>query len=147
MSCFLPIAGWLDPGFLGCWSSDIHETGPAVARESLTFQVLTGPLSARPPNDKALRALIGELSTCSETFRIWWATHNVRFHRTGVKRLRHPVAGDLTLTFEVMDLTADSDLQISAYTAEPGTPSHDALNFLASWAAPLGQAEAAQPTE
>jgi transcriptional regulator with XRE-family HTH domain len=101
----------------------------------------------RNPNDKALRALIGELSTCSEPFRTWWATHNVRFHRTGVKRLHHPVVGDLTLTFEVMDLTADSDLQISAYTAEPGTPSHDALNFLASWAAPLDQAETAQPTD
>jgi len=89
------------------------------------------------PHDKALSNLIGELSTRSENFRTWWAAHNVRFHRTGVKRFRHPVVGDLTLTFEALDLAADSGLRISAYTAEPGTPSDDALKVLASWAATL----------
>ena len=95
------------------------------------------------PHDKALSNLIGELSTRSENFRTWWAAHNVRFHRTGVKRFRHPVVGDLTLTFEALDLAADSGLRISAYTAEPGTPSDDALKVLASWAATLDQAAAA----
>ena len=46
--------------------------------------------AGRSPADKALSNLIGELSTRSENFRIWWAAHNVRFHRTGVKRFRHP---------------------------------------------------------
>ena len=78
-----------------------------------------------------------------QAFRTWWAAHNVRFHRTGLKRLHHPVVGDLTLPFEALDLTADTGLRISAYTAEPGTPSRDALNLLASWAATLDQAEAA----
>jgi transcriptional regulator with XRE-family HTH domain len=91
------------------------------------------------PHDKALSNLIGELSTRSENFRTWWAAHNVRFHRTGVKRFCHPVVGDLTLTFEALDLAADSGLRISAYTAEPGTPSDDALKVLASWAATLEQ--------
>jgi MmyB-like transcription regulator ligand binding domain len=58
----------------------------------------------------------------------------VRFHRTGLKRFHHPVIGDLALAFEALDLTEDG-LRITAYTAEPGTPSHDALNLLASWAA------------
>ena len=93
------------------------------------------------PNDKALSNLIGELSTRSENFRLWWAAHNVRFHRTGVKRLHHPVVGDLTLTFEALDLAADAGLRISAYTAEPGTPSDDALKLLATWAATLDQAD------
>jgi len=91
--------------------------------------------AGRSPHDKGLSNLIGELSTRSENFRTWWAAHNVRFHRTGVKRFRHPVVGDLTLTFEA--LAADSGLRISAYTAEPGTPSDDALKVLASWAATL----------
>ena len=93
--------------------------------------------AGRSPHDKGLSNLIGELSTRSENFRTWWAAHNVRFHRTGVKRFRHPVVGDLTLTFEALDLAADSGLRISAYTAEPGTPSDDALKVLASWAATL----------
>ncbi len=42
---------------------------------------------------RALSGLIGELSTRSEIFRTWWAAHNVRFHRTGVKRLHHWRAG------------------------------------------------------
>jgi anti-sigma factor RsiW len=100
--------------------------------------------AGRSPHDKGLSNLIGELSTRSENFRTWWAAHNVRFHRTGVKRFRHPVVGDLTLTFEALDLAADAGLRISAYTAEPGTPSDDALKVLASWAATPGQpAEAA----
>ncbi len=89
------------------------------------------------PHDKGLSNLIGELSTRSENFRTWWAAHNVRFHRTGVKRFHHPAVGDLTLTFEALDLAADTGLRISAYTAEPGNPSDDALKVLASWAATL----------
>jgi transcriptional regulator with XRE-family HTH domain len=100
--------------------------------------------AGRDPHDRALSDLIGELSTRSEAFRAWWAAHNVRFHRSGVKRFRHPVVGDLTLTYEAIDLAADAGLRISAYTAEPGTPSHDALNLLASWAATLDQAEDAE---
>jgi transcriptional regulator with XRE-family HTH domain len=91
------------------------------------------------PHDKALSNLIGELSTRSEHFRTWWAAHNVRFHRTGSKRFHHPVVGDLTLTFEALDLAADAGLRISAYTAEPGTPADDALKLLATWAATLDQ--------
>jgi len=93
------------------------------------------------PHDKPLSNLIGELSTRSENFRTWWAAHNVRFHRTGIKRFRHPAVGDLTLTFEALDLAADSGLRISAYTAEPGTPSEDALKVLASWAATLDESD------
>jgi transcriptional regulator with XRE-family HTH domain len=97
--------------------------------------------AGRTPHDKALSNLIGELSTRSEQFRTWWAAHNVRFHRTGVKRFHHPAVGDLILTFEALDLAADAGLRISAYTAEPGTPSDDALKLLATWAATLDQAD------
>ena len=100
--------------------------------------------AGRNPHDKALSGLIGELSTRSEIFRTWWAAHNVRFHRTGIKRLHHPVVGDLSLTYEALDLAADAGLRISAYTAEPGSASEDGLNLLASWAATLDQAETSQ---
>jgi transcriptional regulator with XRE-family HTH domain len=102
--------------------------------------------AGRNPHDKALSNLIGELSTRSDNFRTWWAAHNVRFHRTGVKRYHHPAVGDLTLTYEALDLAADAGLRISAYTAEPGTPSDDALKLLATWAATLHQAGTAPAT-
>ena len=48
---------------------------------------------------------------------------------------------------QALEVAADEGLRISAYTAEPGTPSHDALNLLASWAATVDQAETARATE
>ena len=46
-----------------------------------------------------------------------------------------------------MKLSADAGLTMAVYTAEPGSPSHDALNLLASWAATLDPAEAASAVE
>ena len=60
--------------------------------------------------------------------------HDVRAHPRGVKRVRHPVVGALDLRYEVMQLGAEPSLTLVAYTAEPGTPSHDNLSLLASWA-------------
>ena len=91
------------------------------------------------PHDKQLVELIGELSTRSEVFRARWAAHNVRFHRTGHKRLHHPVAGTLDLDFEAMEFPAHPGLTLLAYTAAAGTPTADSLKMLASWAATAEQ--------
>ncbi len=63
------------------------------------------------------------------------ATHGVRYHETGTKRLRHPIVGDLELSYEVMQSNAVTDQRLAIFTAEPGTRSEEALNLLASWAA------------
>jgi transcriptional regulator with XRE-family HTH domain len=90
--------------------------------------------AGRDPYDRGLSDLVGELSTRSEDFRVRWAAHDVRFHDTGVKKFHHPVVGDLTLTYESMELSADDGLTMFAYTAEPGSRSEETLNLLASWA-------------
>jgi hypothetical protein len=59
----------------------------------------------------------------------------VTFHRSGRKRLRHPVVGHLDLDFESMDLSSEPGLRLNVYTAATGTPTADALKLLASWAA------------
>jgi hypothetical protein len=87
------------------------------------------------PHDKPLQDLVGELSTRSDVFRTRWATHNVRFHRTGAKNFHHPVVGDLDLTYDALEPPADPGLLLVAYSAEPGSVSQDGLNLLASWAA------------
>jgi transcriptional regulator with XRE-family HTH domain len=92
-------------------------------------------MAGRNPYDRALSDLVGELSTRSDAFRTWWAAHNVRYHRTGTKRLRHPVVGDLELSYEVMELAADAGLRLAIFTAEPGSRSEEGLDLLASWAA------------
>lgn len=71
--------------------------------------------AGRNSHDKRLTELVGELSTRSEDFRICWAAHNVRFHRNGVKKLHHPVAGDLTLNFEAVELPAHAGLTMLVY--------------------------------
>jgi transcriptional regulator with XRE-family HTH domain len=96
--------------------------------------------AGRDPYDKRLSDLIGELSTRSEEFRVRWAAHNVKFHRTGTKKLHHPIVGDLTLAYEALDLPGDSGQRILVYTTEPESPSQNALDLLASWSATPSQA-------
>ncbi len=90
---------------------------------------------------------VGELSTRSEEFRSRWAAHNVRIHRTGTKDLHHPVVGDLRLTYEMLELSADSGLAIVTYTAEPGSKSAEGLALLASWTATPDEAVPAEVSE
>jgi transcriptional regulator with XRE-family HTH domain len=91
--------------------------------------------AGRDPHDKDLQDLIGELSTRSERFRQRWAAHDVRYHRTGTKRLHHPFVGDLTLDFEAFELPGDEGQRLNVYTAPPDSPTAEALNLLASWTA------------
>jgi hypothetical protein len=79
--------------------------------------------AGRNPHDKALITLVGELSTQSELFRQHWASHNVKFHRSGRKRLRHPAVGQLDLNFEAMELPP-SPTCASASTPPTRAPPH-----------------------
>ena len=89
--------------------------------------------AGRNPYDRGLSDLVGQLSTRSDEFRVRWAAHDVRFHRTGTKQMHHPLVGDLTLTFEMLDLPADPGLSLLTYAAEPGSPSEEAIRELAGW--------------
>jgi transcriptional regulator with XRE-family HTH domain len=85
------------------------------------------------PDDPRLSALVGELSVKSEDFRRLWATHDVKEKSHGVKRMRHPLVGEMSLNYEGFRLADDSDLSLVTYHAEPGSPSAEALRLLASW--------------
>lgn len=87
------------------------------------------------PHDRGLTDLVGELSVRSQEFRTRWASHDVRFHNAGTKRLVHPVVGEMTLDFERFDIAAESGLTMFTYTAQPGSRSAEGLDLLASWAA------------
>lgn len=91
--------------------------------------------AGRDPYDRGLQNLVGELSTRSETFRTLWASHDVRTHGTGTKRFNHPDVGELVLAYEELAVTAEPGLVLLIYTAEPGSPSAERLQLLASLAA------------
>jgi hypothetical protein len=87
------------------------------------------------PNDPLLAALIGELSVKSEEFRRLWAVHDVKRKSHGSMRLMHPLAGEFTVRYETFALATDQELALSAYHAEPGSASQEALRLVASWGA------------
>jgi transcriptional regulator with XRE-family HTH domain len=99
--------------------------------------------AGRDPDDRDLSDLVGELATLSEAFRSRWAAHDVRFHNTGVKHLHHPEVGELSLSYNRLDLPADHGLTIFTYAAEPGSRSEEALKLLGSWASTVDSAERA----
>ncbi|MFB6847599.1 helix-turn-helix transcriptional regulator [Streptomyces sp. NPDC056373] len=118
---------FLDPtsrDFFPAWNDSVNTTVSLLRTEA-----------GRAPQDAELTGLIGELVTRSDEFRAAWAKHNVRLHHGGRKAFRHPAIGEITLDFDAMELPAHPGLTLTAYSAEPGTPAHDALHLLASWAA------------
>jgi transcriptional regulator with XRE-family HTH domain len=119
----------LDPG-----AQDFYADWESAA--DTTVALLRGE-AGRHPHDKALRELVGELSTLSPAFRTRWAQHNIRLRHVGVKLFHHAEAGTLELAYVSLPLlTSPQDEHVlTAYTAEPGSPSEDRLKLLASWAA------------
>lgn len=108
------------------------ETQARAAVESLRLDVGTDP------GDRAAVQLVSELSERSPEFRQWWSEHRVYQRTFGAKRLRHPVVGELTVQFESLVMPGDPDQTLFVYTTEAGTGSRQALDLLASWAAPVG---------
>jgi transcriptional regulator with XRE-family HTH domain len=130
--------------FLTPQARDFYPDWPEVAEA--TVAVLRSE-AGRDPYNRELSDLVGELATRSEDFRVRWAAHNVRLHDTGTKHFHHPVVGLVDISFDSMSMPADPGLTLTAYSAEPGTRSEDALKLLASWAATLDQAQSSPATE
>jgi transcriptional regulator with XRE-family HTH domain len=118
---------FLDPG-----AQDFYVDWDRAARDVVA---VLRSAAGRDPYDRDLSDLVGELSTQSAEFRTLWAAHNVRFHDTGTKDLHHPLVGDLSLTYNRMDLAADPGQMLTIWTAEPGSKSAEALSLLGSWTA------------
>lgn len=86
-------------------------------------------LQAAHPGDPDLAALTGELIARSPEFARLWRLHDVRHRRGAEKTFRHPLVGDLTLNYEVLNL--DDSQRVTVYQAAPGSRDHDAMILLA----------------
>jgi hypothetical protein len=124
--------------FLDPRSHDFYLAWDEAARQTVA---LLRSEAGRSPHDRTLNNLIGELSTRSDAFRALWAEHDVREHRTGVKRVHHSVVGDLTLSYEGLQITSAPGLLMLPYSAEPGSESHEKLQLLATWSATVARDE------
>ncbi|MFD9893407.1 helix-turn-helix transcriptional regulator [Amycolatopsis sp. NPDC059027] len=92
-------------------------------------------------DDPLLIETVGELSVKSEAFRDLWARHDIRQKTHETKRFRHPLVGELTLTYEALTVNSAPGQQLVVYQAEPGSPSEEALALLGS----LTASESAEP--
>jgi hypothetical protein len=61
--------------------------------------------------------------------------HHVNSPSYGTKHYQHRTVGNLTLGCDTWASPDGSGQRLMVLTAEPGTPSHDALRILASWTA------------
>src|SRR5918995_2746402 len=138
---FAPVFAFADPNrppnsarfvFLDPAAKALYRLWDAVADDTVALLRVE---AGRDPHDRQLSELIGQLSMRSTEFRTRWAAHDVRIHTSGVKLVHHPVVGDLDLPYESFLLPAEPSVSLVTYTAEPGSPSEDALNLLASWTA------------
>lgn len=83
---------------------------------------------ARDPQAPDLATLVDELSAESAEFAHLWQRYDVRRRRGQKMTFRHPQVGELTLSFEVLNI--DDTQRMTIYLAPPGTVDHDALMSL-----------------
>ncbi|MFI6498057.1 helix-turn-helix transcriptional regulator [Nonomuraea typhae] len=119
---------WARFCFLDEASKEIFVDWAKKAREIVAYLRMK---AAQHPDDAQLAALVGELSLKSADFRRWWADHHVREKTRGTKQLRHPLVGELSLSFQSFTVAGESDQALVAYAAEPGSPAQEALRLLA----------------
>ncbi|MDG9728171.1 MULTISPECIES: helix-turn-helix transcriptional regulator [unclassified Streptomyces] len=99
-----------------------------IAREAVGHLRIA---ASRFPEDPELWRLVEELNQGSEEFRRHWQRHTVRTKSHGLKRIDHPEAGPLTLSYEITHFPQDPELSLLVYTAAPGTPEEEALRVMA----------------
>ncbi len=85
--------------------------------------------AGRNPGNRNLADLIDELSSCEE-FRTRWSQHDVRLHRTGTKRIHHPVVGALEFVYEGLQSPDDPECMMYVYTIQPGSPTRERVQLL-----------------
>ncbi|MBJ7907494.1 helix-turn-helix transcriptional regulator [Streptomyces sp. NPDC003656] len=86
--------------------------------------------AARYPDSPEVTALVDELLAGSPEFARLWDAHDVAAEQTLRKTFRHPAVGPVTVNCDTLHLP-DRDQNVVIYTAEPGSPSEEALRLLA----------------
>ncbi|MFC5750734.1 hypothetical protein [Actinomadura rugatobispora] len=107
----LPVAGGTD------WD--------LAAREAIAVLRLN---AARHPRDPALAALLD--AGGSAEFRRIWDAHEVDVGRSGRRRYRHPVAGEIELHSERFDSRDEPGQVLFTYSVVPGSASDAGLRRL-----------------
>ncbi|MER5550982.1 helix-turn-helix transcriptional regulator [Streptomyces sp. NPDC002793] len=109
------------------------EIGSRYPDRDLIAQEVVGHLRIAAgihPDDPLLWELVDELKQHCAEFVHHWSRHTVRTKSYGVKRVNHPDAGPLALTYEITHFPQDPELSLLVYTAAPGTAEEAALRMM-----------------
>lgn len=87
-------------------------------------------LAGTDPDAPDLTRLVGELLLKSPDFAGLWKRYEVTGRKNTTKTFHHPKVGTVTLAFQGMALEGTPGHRLGVYTAEPGTPDHDAVLLL-----------------
>ncbi|MFZ3468233.1 helix-turn-helix transcriptional regulator [Streptomyces sp. 4.24] len=105
---FLDPAGW---DFYTDWTATARATAAHLRQAS-----------GITPDDPRLWSLVRALTAESPDFARLWTTHDVLGKTEGTKRLHHPSAGPLTVTYQSFDVRAAPGRQLIVYQAQPAAP-------------------------
>lgn len=102
-----------------------------VAREVVRTLRVT---AATHPHDPEIAKLLGELAMQFPPFADWWSEFRLFERSTGVKRICHPIVGEIDLQYDAFGVSSDSMLTMVAYSVPAGSQGDEKLRMLASWA-------------
>jgi transcriptional regulator with XRE-family HTH domain len=113
----------------------LHPTARTLFRDDWEYQVrgCVARLRAQAgidPDAPDLTSLVGELLLKSPEFTKLWERYDVAGRKKTQKAFQHPQVGVLTLSGQSMELEGTPGQRLGVYTAEPGTPDHDAMLLL-----------------
>jgi transcriptional regulator with XRE-family HTH domain len=81
------------------------------------------------PDDPEIARLVRDLLAGSPEFAEIWARHEVGRQQSLCQTIFHPLVGRIDLVCEVL-VVPERDQRVVLYTAEPGSPSEEALRLL-----------------
>lgn len=113
--------------FLDPTARDYFVQWEDVARAAVSAIRLAAGYS--PPHPE-VAALVRRLYVRSPSFASMWDDREVHGLTTVRKLIRHPLVGPLELWYQSFDVREAPGLQLTVATAEPGSPSEDALALL-----------------
>lgn len=118
--------------FLDPAARSFYDDWPAAARNAAgALRLAVG----RSPRDPRLPQVVDTLQQHSLEFGRLWADPQVRGKSMDVKRLHHPLVGELDLTMQTFEVRSAPGQELIVYHPVPGSRTDDGLRLLGTLAA------------